>query len=222
MNLKAIYQTYAPLIRPVLFLKNRLFSLRCRGLRGNRISGLEQCRMKRCRVVFSGKGNTLEIGDMCTLDGVTVTVTGSNNRIVIGSRCSLLGCSLTAEDDGNEIRVGEHTYIYGGTELAALEGTRLTLGRDCLLSAGITLRTGDSHSVLSQGRRINPSADVTLEDHVWIGRNAVVLKNAHISRDCVVAASAVVTSSAPSLPGTILAGNPARAVREDINWDISR
>lgn len=223
MDLKALYQKYTFLFRPILYTKNRLLSLRIRGISGNRVLGIDRCLMKHCRITFAGTGSTVEIGDMSTLQDVQITVCGSNNHVVLGDRVSLLGCCISIEDDNNEIAVGSHTYIYNGTELAAIEGTKITLGGDCLLSSNIMIRTGDSHSILDeQGNRINPSGDIAVGDHVWIGKGAVVLKNAQIGSNCVIGTGSLVTRSTETLEGAILAGNPAKPIRRNITWNRER
>lgn len=224
MDLKAIYRKYQRFLRPVLYAKNRVFGLKysCRGS-NNRILGLDRCRMGGCRISISGNDNTVEIGDMSSLYGVSVSIGGSGNHIILGERCYLTGCAFCIEDDGNTITVGEHTYIYGGTELSAIEGTRLEIGKDCLFSADITVRTGDSHAILTrEGERINPSADVSIADHVWIGKDAKVLKNARIPADSVVGTGAVVTAGTHGEAGSIFAGNPARPVKTGITWSQQR
>jgi maltose O-acetyltransferase len=53
---------------------------------------------------------------------------------------------------------------------------------------------------------------IVLEDRVWLANRSIVLKGVTIGHDAVVAAGAVVTRDVP--PRTVVAGNPARVVRE--------
>lgn len=222
MDLKRIYQKYKPLLQPVLYARNRVLGLKISGGRGNTVTGLQQCRMKACRFSFSGTGNTVQIGDMSTMYGVNIQIVGSGNRILIGSRAYLDGCTFTMEDDGGEITLGSHTYIYNGTELAVLEGTKITMGEDCLISSDVKVRTGDSHSILEVGGgRINPSQDISLGNHVWVGTDCKILKNAHIAHDCIIGTGAIVTGGTTE-PNTVYAGNPARPLRSNVTWDHDR
>ena len=54
-------------------------------------------------------------------------------------------------------------------------------------------------------------ADVIIEDGVWCGCNAVILKGVHIGKGGVVAAGSIVTKDVP--PYAIVAGNPARVIK---------
>ena len=51
---------------------------------------------------------------------------------------------------------------------------------------------------------------VIIEDDVWIGFNATILKGVRIGRGAIVGANTVITKDVP--PYTIMVGNPARAV----------
>lgn len=53
---------------------------------------------------------------------------------------------------------------------------------------------------------------VVLGDYVWVGYGAVVLPGVIIGNYCVIGANAVVTKDVPS--GSIVAGNPARVLRQ--------
>lgn len=109
------------------------------------------------------------------------------------------------------------------SELAAIEGTEIVLGDDCMLSANITVRTGDSHSVLSaQSRqRINQSKSVVIGEHVWIGNTVLIFKGTEIGSHSIVAGGSVVTGK--KFPDkSIIGGNPAKVIKENIDWCSER
>ncbi|MBI4517295.1 MAG: acyltransferase [Deltaproteobacteria bacterium] len=56
------------------------------------------------------------------------------------------------------------------------------------------------------------SAPVVIEDDVWVGLRATILKGVTLRRGAIVGAGAVVTESVP--PYTVVAGNPARVIRQ--------
>lgn len=55
-------------------------------------------------------------------------------------------------------------------------------------------------------------APVTVCDHVWVGMHAILLPGVTIGEGAVVGAGAVVGRDVP--PGAIVAGNPAKVVKE--------
>lgn len=58
-------------------------------------------------------------------------------------------------------------------------------------------------------------APVVIGKNCWIGQNARIQKGVVLGDNCIVAANSVVTKSAPA--NCILAGNPARIVKTDID-----
>jgi acetyltransferase-like isoleucine patch superfamily enzyme len=135
--------------------------------------------------------------------------------------------------ENSRIVVDDHFYILTGFHLAINEGATLTLGSgyinnnaiiDCFasitighgvaISSGVTIRDSDNHSING-----NPvvSAPIFIEDHVWIGLNATILKGVRIGSGSVVAAGAVVTSDVPA--NSLVGGVPAKVIKQDIVWE---
>ena len=91
-----------------------------------------------------------------------------------------------------------------------------------MFSTDVVFRTGDSHSILDResGLRINPSKSIRVRDKVWFGNKTIVLKGVEIQSECIVGTGAVVTKSIPS--NSIVAGNPAKIIKNNVKWDIQR
>jgi acetyltransferase-like isoleucine patch superfamily enzyme len=111
------------------------------------------------------------------------------------------------------VEVGTHFAMAGGTLCAA---TRITIGNHVVVGANTTITDTDFHPVSPAGRQSSPdagkAASVVIEDDVFIGMNCLVLKGVTIGRGSVIGAGSVVTRDVPA--GVIVAGNPARMVRE--------
>ena len=56
------------------------------------------------------------------------------------------------------------------------------------------------------------SKPIVIEDDVWIGFKSTILKGVHIGRGAIVAAGSLIIEDVPAW--TIVAGNPAKVVRE--------
>lgn len=95
--------------------------------------------------------------------------------------------------------IGEGTMI----DMNVVLGGRATVGKKCHIGAGTVLA----------GVVEPPSAKpVVIEDEVVIGANAVVIEGVTVGRGAVVAAGAVVLDDVP--PNTLVAGTPARVIKE--------
>lgn len=177
-------------------------------------------------VLISGNNNFVKIEDNCKFLNVQFFVQGDNNKIHIHKNCSVVYTDFHIESDcvkkQNTIEIFDGTTIHGRSEkrveIFLDEGTNVVIGSDCMLSNNILIRTTDSHSILdNSGARINQAKDVIIGNHCWIGANATILKGVNISDKNVVAAGCVCTKSLAK-SNTIIAGCPAKVVKEEIDW----
>ncbi len=121
------------------------------------------------------------------------------------------------------LSIGDRTFVGNSTIVIA---RRIEIGDDVLIAWGCTIVDHDSHAVRFSDRKDDASnwyhgrkdwsridiKPVTIGDKAWIGLNAIILKGVTIGAGSVVAAGSVVTHDVP--PHVLVAGNPARIVRE--------
>ena len=111
------------------------------------------------------------------------------------------------------LEVGANFSMTGGT-LAATES--IVIGNNVTVGVNSMIFDSDFHPLVPDQRRLSSaggrSAAVLIEDDVFIGLNCLVLKGVTIGRGSVIGAASVVTKDVPA--GVIVAGNPARVVRE--------
>lgn len=177
-----------------------------------------------CHFNISGKDNTIEIIPGITrMNNCSITIKGCNCKVHIGKDSNLNNCHLYIEDDGGEIFIGKHVTVTGQTNLAVIEGKKIIIGEDCLFSSEISFRVGDSHSILDKEtrKRINPSADISIGNHVWIGHSAKVLKGAVVGKNSIIATGAIVTGK--HFPNnSIIGGIPGKVLKEGVEWCAER
>lgn len=118
--------------------------------------------------------------------------------------------------------------LAGGVRLEVAPGARVTLGKGAFLNRGVRVTSeasvaigartvvGFDSVILDSDQHVRaglgaPTAPVVIEEDVWIGCRAIVLKGVTIGRGAVVAAGALVTDDVP--PNTLVAGQPARPLR---------
>lgn len=111
-------------------------------------------------------------------------------------------------------QIGAGTWIGAFTLIDGSGG--LEIGCGCDVSSGAQIL---SHSTVRRclSERKYPHVDfrrTTIEDYVFIGTNAVVLMGCRIGHHSIVAAGAVVLEQTEVPPYSLVAGVPARIVRD--------
>lgn len=134
------------------------------------------------------------------------TIENLGGRIEIGNCALFTGVRLEVWKDA-VISIGNGTYLNRNTEIVA--GQSVRIGRDCMIARDVLIMDTDQHALPGQPLQVAP---VVLEDRVWIGARAIILKGVCIGHDSIVGAGSVVTRSVP--PHTVVAGPSARPIRQ--------
>lgn len=176
---------------------------------------------KGCKFVIRGENNIVDIESGLTrLTNTSIFISGSNNHILVMGGANLVNAHFHIEDNGGKIILKKHVTISGETNIAVIEGKKVVIGEDCLLSSRIYFRTGDSHSILDRttGKRINPSLDIEIGDHVWIGNDVKILKGVVVGNHSIVGTGAILsTGDYPS--HSIIGGiGHGKVLKTGIDW----
>ena len=129
---------------------------------------------------------------------------------------------LIFEKEGASISIGERTFMNGSVIAAG----KVEIGSDVLIAWGTTIIDHNSHSIyfslrskdvinnIAGKKDWNPVsiAPIKISNKVWIGFNCIILKGVTIGEGVIIGAGSVVTKDVP--PWTIVAGNPAKFIRE--------
>ncbi len=137
-----------------------------------------------------------------------------NGRLVFKRKFSIgKGCRFDIGD--NALAEFGEGYVSANTTFVIMHG--LTVGDGCAISWGCQLLDDDFHKIsyASKRQKANP---IRIGNHVWIGSNVTLLKGSVIPDGCVVGSGSVV-ARAFETPNTLIAGNPARVVKENITWE---
>lgn len=177
--------------------------------------------LKNCKIRCNGENNKIILSSGASVAGCSFHFLGDNNTVYIGENAQLNKVEFWIEDSSNRINVGDGTTTSGQCQFAAIEGTVIDIGKDCMFSSQINLRTGDSHSIIQNGKRINESRDIKIGNHVWIGTQVNILKGTKICDNSIVGACSLVSAEFEE-DGIIIAGVPAKKIKENIDWDRKR
>ena len=116
----------------------------------------------------------------------------------------------TVNNGMGPVTIGDRTLIGMSNVLIG----PLRIGNDVILAQNIVL-SGLNHGYQDTGLPIRDqpctTAEIVVEDEVWIGANSVITAGVRIGRHAVVAGGSVVTKDVP--PYTIVGGNPARPLK---------
>ncbi len=164
-----------------------------------------------------GQNNRMRIGEGAVLDNsFLLEFYGSNCTVDFGDG-TYLGQMHIIVAQGAIMRVGDRSS-FRGLYTIIYEGGHITIGEDCMFSHNIQLWQTDTHPIFDKktGKRINKSKNITIGDHVWIGTTVTLLGGADIGAGSIVGAHSVTSGRFPS--NVIIAGNPAKVVKEDVIW----
>ena len=135
---------------------------------------------------------------------------------------------------GSFLQLGRRVYLGRGTTLHLdAPGARLVIGDDVRLTARVRI-TCREEVTIGDGTYVAWDVSITDTDYhrcdggmrdapvhigagVWIGARTLVLKGITVGNGAVIAAGSVVTADVPA--GALVAGVPARVVREAVSWE---
>jgi acetyltransferase-like isoleucine patch superfamily enzyme len=149
-------------------------------------------------------------------------VSWQNNCSLKIDEMSEINGLLTFDRDSASISIGKRVFMNGS--LVAAQS--IQIGDDVMFAWGVTVVDHNSHAIAFSERAddvINwrdrtkdwanvKIAPVKVSNKVWVGFNSIILKGVTIGEGAIVGAGSVVTKDVP--PWTIVAGNPARIIRE--------
>jgi acetyltransferase-like isoleucine patch superfamily enzyme len=147
-----------------------------------------------------------------------------NPGLIIGSHCTMDGAHFAVGEEGC-VEIGDYCYF---TNAVLLCEEALRIGDYVVIGWNVTIADSDFHplapaeriadaiacSPLGKGRPRPPilQQPVIIEDDVWIGPNATILKGVRIGTGAFVEPGALVTRDVPA--GKRVLGNPAQVIGE--------
>lgn len=109
--------------------------------------------------------------------------------------------------------LGDQVGISGGGICVQKE---VVVGSYVIMGANSFITDTDFHPIAPHNRRSSreniATAKVVIEENVFIGMNAIILKGVTIGKNSIIAAGSVVTKDIP--PNQIWGGNPAKFIKE--------
>lgn len=145
--------------------------------------------------VAEAENSTVEIGNIAVRERFYVKMMGKNANFKIGDETTIFSANVLVNTDGE-----------------------VSIGNECMFSHTISIMQSDMHHIFDKytHKRINYEKNICIGNHVWVGRECELLGGAEIGNNSICGARTVTSSKFP--PNVIIAGCPAKIIREGIIW----
>lgn len=170
--------------------------------------------------------NNIVLGDKVVISK-EAKISG-NGKVSLGNNTWMYGmintfphnndCSVTI---GSDCYIGDHTRIWVGKQVV--------IGDRVLIAHNVNIFDTTTHPIDKYIRYKHEcevkacgmpkkqyetiyESPIIIEDDVWIGCNAIVMRGVRVGTGAIISAGSVVTKDVP--PNTMVAGNPAVVIKE--------
>jgi len=164
-------------------------------------------------IVIKGRSKIGNHGFFPTSNLETRLYVGRNARLQLDGKFQVM--------HGAEIQIFDNAEIHCEGDFGANIGANIICGNKIIFGQGtslgryVTIRDNNGDHYISR-RGYKTSHTLYIGQHCWFGEGATVIGGAKLGDSVIVGAKSVVTGHYPSF--TMISGNPAQVVDEDIYW----
>lgn len=173
-------------------------------------------------IKINGSNNKIEIEKGAVFNNSSISINANNSHIKINKVKYINQTVLFIYNGDNQtLEIGEGTSIESARFFLCSTGGKCTIGNDCMFSSEIQIRSGDGHQIIdNETKEILNDKKISLEigNHVWVSFGSTILKNSKIHDNSVIAAQSVVCKKFET-GNIVIAGNPAKIVKNNVNWN---
>jgi carbonic anhydrase/acetyltransferase-like protein (isoleucine patch superfamily) len=143
-------------------------------------------------IIKSVRGFTPQFGSNCFFADNAVVV----GEVTMGNNCTVW-FNAVVRGDVHSITIGDNTNIQDGAIIhCTYQKAKTVIGSNVSIA----------HNAIVHG--------CTVEDNVLIGMGAIIMDDAVIGSNSVIAAGAIILPKTRVEPGSMYAGNPARRMKD--------
>lgn len=193
----------------------------------------DKIRENRTRCNFIKKATLEDAKTIKIFRGASVLLFSNSRKedIVIAPHCLIYG--LIASSNRGKVEFGKYSQLGNHSLIRCVESVKI--GEYTAIADNVIIQDNNSHPVNPFDRIImqqcapqsvernwsnSQHAPINIGNNCWIGENSRICKGVVIGDGSIVAANSVVTKSVPA--NCIVAGNPAKVVKRDIDISTDR
>lgn len=121
------------------------------------------------------------------------------------------GADVIVFDDA-VLELGQNSFINSNANIRCHK--HIKIGDDCAISHNFTVMDSDAHKL---DGKLNTSP-VEIGNHVWIGTGVTILRGVKVGDGAVISAGSLVTKDVA--PNSLVAGVPAKVIKEYVTWEV--
>lgn len=129
-----------------------------------------------------------------------------------GKAVIAMGCELVIR---GQLSIGNDFSCSGGVKIDAKANS--SFGDDVLVGHNCVFIDDDGHEISMDGHVINNKKGYNIGNHVWFGRECLILKGTSTCNNIVFGARSTI-SGHHNISDSILVGSPIKVVKHNIEW----
>lgn len=202
------------------YFQNIKYNFFCKGVLNNILKG-HYLLIHKHTVVVIKPGAVVRLNGILTLGWKKFGTSHLETRFLVEN-----GSEVSVDHDfsvgyGSDIEVFEYARLHiGGKGATNINATiicadSISMGEFVMLGRNVTIRDNNGgHYIACRGYR--NSRPVIIGQHAWLCESSTIMAGAKIGDGAIVGAHSLITGGVSSF--TMVAGNPARVVDEEVYW----
>lgn len=178
--------------------------------RKNFICNFGTCKFAQSRIGLSGYE-----GGFCKNKRGLLYMSNGGQIIVNGriglSRGIIIICKGGKIIFGNNVRMNDSCVL-------SCESGSITLNDNVAFGWDCSVKNCDGHQIIVDGKAKQNYGDIIIGKHCWVCSHSTILKNVTLGENCIVGYGSILTKADANASGIIYAGNPAKPIKNKVDW----
>lgn len=178
------------------------------------------------QIEIDGNSNKINIANNLIFESTLISMCGYKNLFVIKPTKHKIRDAKLYINDSGRLYIDKNSQLknrglYIVVSNSYKKRNKLVIGKNVFIAKDAIIRTSDGHTLVDPvtGLATNEPQDIIIGNNVWIASRCIILKGSYIPDNSMVAAGSLVNKKFKDT-NIMLAGTPARIIRQNIIWDV--